>query len=75
MPEIIAKYYQFLARNRQTNWWMDKVFVKLMKRYRNLFDKFCSFENLYLASQKAQKGKRYKYSTAIFNFNLSLKKS
>ena len=41
-----------------------------MKRYGDLFEKFCSFENLYIASQKSQRGKRYKNSTASFNFDL-----
>lgn len=41
-----------------------------MKTYKNLFDKITSFENLLLASEKAQKGKRLKKSTAVFNFSL-----
>ncbi len=41
-----------------------------MKTYNNLFDKIISFENLLLASHKAQKGKRFKNSTALFNLNL-----
>ena len=41
-----------------------------MKRTGDLFDEFCSFENLYLASQKARRNKRYKDSTTIFDFNL-----
>ena len=40
-----------------------------MKKIDNLFEEFCSFENIYNASKKAQKGKRYKYTTANFNFN------
>ncbi|MBI5398986.1 group II intron reverse transcriptase domain-containing protein [Candidatus Saganbacteria bacterium] len=43
-----------------------------MKRYGNLFEKLISFENLLLASKKAQKGKRFKDSTG--NFNLELEK-
>ncbi len=35
-----------------------------------MFEEFCSFQNLYLASQSAQKGKRYKEGTAVFNFDL-----
>lgn len=34
-----------------------------------LFDKFCSFENLYLAYRKARKGKRGKSSVAGFEYN------
>ncbi len=41
-----------------------------MKTYNNLFDQITSFENLLLASKKAQKGKRFKESTALFNLNL-----
>ena len=41
-----------------------------MKRYGNLFESVCSFENLLLASKKAQKGKRFRYSTSVFNLNL-----
>ncbi|MCK6618979.1 MAG: RNA-directed DNA polymerase [Calditrichaceae bacterium] len=38
-----------------------------MKSYTNLFDKICAFENLYLASRKAEKGKRFRHDVAIFN--------
>ena len=41
-----------------------------MKRYGNLFDGLCSFENLLKASKKAQKGKRFKSSTGNFNLKL-----
>ncbi|MEK7376376.1 MAG: reverse transcriptase domain-containing protein [Candidatus Margulisiibacteriota bacterium] len=41
-----------------------------MKRYGNIFDKICSFENLLLAANKAQKGKRFKASTGRFNLDL-----
>ena len=41
-----------------------------MKRIGNLFEEFCSFDNLYLATKLAQKGKRYKCATAKFNFQL-----
>jgi len=41
-----------------------------VKTYRNLFDKITSFDNLLLAAQKAQKGKRFKKSTSLFNLNL-----
>jgi retron-type reverse transcriptase len=41
-----------------------------MKRYGYLFESICSFENLLLASKKAQKGKRFKRSTSVFNLNL-----
>jgi retron-type reverse transcriptase len=41
-----------------------------MKTYKNLFDSICSFENLYLAARKAQKGKRFKNNVAQFNMNL-----
>ncbi|MDY6970650.1 MAG: hypothetical protein SVR08_18650 [Spirochaetota bacterium] len=36
----------------------------------NLFEKIISFENVLAASQKAKKGKRYKPSTARFEYNL-----
>ncbi|MBI4651198.1 group II intron reverse transcriptase domain-containing protein [Candidatus Desantisbacteria bacterium] len=41
-----------------------------MKTYNNLFDKIISFSNLLLASQKTQKGKRFKDGIALFNLNL-----
>lgn len=41
-----------------------------MKTYNNLFDKIISFKNLLLAARYAQKGKRFKSSTALFNLNL-----
>ena len=41
-----------------------------MKTYRNLFDKIVSFDNLLSAAKKAQKGKRFKKTTALFNLNL-----
>ena len=41
-----------------------------MKTYRNLFDQIASFENLLRAARKAQLGKRFKESTALFNLNL-----
>ena len=40
-----------------------------MKTYNNLWENFISFENLYKASLKAQRGKRWKESTLEFNFN------
>ena len=44
-----------------------------MKTYKNLFEKITSFENLLLASKRAQRGKRFKESTANFNLNLENK--
>ncbi len=41
-----------------------------MKRYGCLYARICSFENLLIASRKAQKGKRFKYSTSSFNLEL-----
>jgi retron-type reverse transcriptase len=41
-----------------------------MKRYKQLFEKIISFENLLKASQKAQRGKRFKPATARFNLDL-----
>lgn len=38
-----------------------------MKSYTQLFDPICSFENLYLASKKAEKGKRFRHEVAAFN--------
>lgn len=37
-----------------------------MKRYSNLFDQITSFENLFLASRKARKGKRFKENVLRF---------
>lgn len=42
----------------------------MAKTYKNLWTELVSFENLLLASKKAQKGKRFKDSTALFNLNL-----
>ena len=39
-----------------------------MTAYTNLFERICSFENLYLAYRKARKGKRGKASTASFEY-------
>jgi len=41
-----------------------------VKTHKNLFEKITSFENLLLAAKKAEKGKRFKASTALFNMNL-----
>lgn len=41
-----------------------------MKRYVDLYRKIISFENILLATRKARKGKRFKYSTALFEYNL-----
>ena len=41
-----------------------------MKRFSNLWHKIISFENLYLASQKAQKGKRFRENVLEFNDQL-----
>ncbi len=41
-----------------------------MKRQNNLFEKIISFENILKASKKARRGKRYKASTALFEYNL-----
>lgn len=41
-----------------------------MKSHKNLFDQITSFDNLLKASQKAQKGKRFKEACALFNLNL-----
>lgn len=41
-----------------------------MKRQNNLFEKIVSFENVLKASKKARRGKRYKASTARFEYNL-----
>jgi hypothetical protein len=38
-----------------------------MKRAKNLWQKIISFENLYLASRKAQKGKRFRENILEFN--------
>ncbi len=41
-----------------------------VKTYNHLFDRIVSFENLLRAAGKAQKSKRFKPATALFNFNL-----
>lgn len=41
-----------------------------MKRAKNLFDRSASFENLWLASRRARRGKRFRDDVAAFEFNL-----
>lgn len=41
-----------------------------MRRHRNLYDRIASFQNLLKAAKLAQRNKRFKYSTARFNFFL-----
>ncbi|GAB4303838.1 MAG: RNA-directed DNA polymerase [Oscillatoriaceae cyanobacterium] len=41
-----------------------------MKRHGNLFSQIISFENLWLASRQAQKGKRFQENVLRFNYNL-----
>ncbi|TAN43691.1 MAG: RNA-dependent DNA polymerase [Nitrospirae bacterium] len=41
-----------------------------MKRYGNLFSQITSFENLYAASRKARKGKRFKDNVMAFERNI-----
>lgn len=41
-----------------------------MKRRGHLFEEICSFKNLLLAAKKAQRGKRFKNSTAAFNLEI-----
>lgn len=43
-----------------------------MRSYKDLFEKITSFDNLLLASRKAQKGKRFK--SEVLNFNYILEK-
>jgi len=42
----------------------------LAKTYKNLYQDIASFQNLFLASKKTQKGKRYRESTLVFNREL-----
>lgn len=41
-----------------------------MKRYGDLWGQITEFKNLYKASQKAQRGKRFKHSVLSFNYHL-----
>lgn len=41
-----------------------------MKTFKNLYPLICSFDNLLLAAQKAQRGKRFQPNVADFNFHL-----
>ncbi len=41
-----------------------------MKTYRQLYDRLCTYENLYLAFRKARRGKRGRFSVAAFEANL-----
>ncbi len=40
-----------------------------MKRYKNLYPQLRDFQNLLLASKKAQKGKRFRFEVSLFNLN------
>ncbi len=42
----------------------------MAKTFKNIFPEIASFQNLLLASKKAQNGKRYRESTLIFNMDL-----
>lgn len=42
-----------------------------MKTYKNLFEKFTSFDSLLKAFKKARKGKRYRGYATEFNYNLT----
>jgi hypothetical protein len=44
--------------------------ISAMKIYGNLFDQIVSFENLWLASRQAQKGKRFQENVLQFNYHL-----
>jgi retron-type reverse transcriptase len=41
-----------------------------MKRYGNLYSQIINFENIFLASRKAQKGKRFRDNVLDFNYHL-----
>ena len=41
-----------------------------MKRYGNLYPQIIKFENIYLATRKAQKGKQFRDNILQFNYNL-----
>ena len=41
-----------------------------MKTFDGLYPQICSFENLWTAAHKAQRGKRFQYSVSRFNFHL-----
>lgn len=41
-----------------------------MKRVGNIFDRVCTLENLYLAYEKARKGKAKRYGVVLFEKNL-----
>jgi len=41
-----------------------------MKRYGNLWHRIIAFDNLLHAAHKAQRGKRFRHSTLLFNFHL-----
>ena len=45
---------------------------KAMKRYGNLWPQIIAFENLYAATKKAQRGKRFRPNVLKFNYNLEL---
>lgn len=42
----------------------------MSRRYDNLYERVCGFENLWMASRKARLGKRRKAQTAAFEFDL-----
>lgn len=44
-----------------------------MKRYGNLYETICTFDNLLLSYRKARLGKRYKFNVLKFSYNLEEK--
>jgi retron-type reverse transcriptase len=56
-----------LAAKIFTNNALSATSKQSVKSHTNLFDQICAFENLYLASKKAEMGKRFRHEVAVFN--------
>lgn len=63
-----AKSYQFLAYTNLNNAFRNSSLAGtfIVKSYSNLYDKLCSFDNLFLAYRKARKGKGSKWYVREF---------
>lgn len=47
-----------------------KIFLVYMKTYKRLFAQVCDFNNIWVAFQRARKGKRSKHAVAAFEYQL-----
>ena len=72
---ISAKQYTYISNEinevgKLVGGWIRKPVQVIMKTHNRLFQKICSFENLFNAARKAQRSKRFQAEVARFNFHL-----